>query len=813
MSYNIILLFRETNFYLDVHDFIVKNGLEGYELKIYNFTESIIDKYPDVIYTDETVSEIIRIVYANNANTNCIILDSCVNYLGLNIEELILNTNSYCLLKAGGLSVPIVLNRWVDNHVSPNMIDYSQRDVNVHCTGLIDSLFYTTLNNTINTDKLLFAHMLDLEVDFPHQLTVTRVDVLLFHKILKLYHLETTDNTELAVLLSDSSIDIHMVYLIVRDFIIGRPTDLELVDTLIANYTAYLSRGQLIRVDNIKILLIHDYITDHITNNTLAMPSDMPPWLVTSHRKDARDLYMSLSGRIESCEDPIHLHNNVTLTAKNLLINNTEYLLTSAFTHRNNTIFRISGLNPIKITLFGEPDKVILRHPTNLYHKNTSLLGEFINFNGILYGLMGGYNSYCVLLLDNKDFCVKGVSQNFTLPKNYRALGLCKNDGTIGVFMKSKKQVYKMVLNQKQLLLNILPHMVTNKSPFKIKIQYKNSIGVNISGYTIEEKLHNKYNFYNLPSDNTIFSTIEMSVNSLLMEIDNKLMYINEFIYLPPSPTFSPTKKTAEVYFHPSAKTTKLYKKVQELGILTSDDYTVAKYLVINQDAFENLNMKEVSDIISNHCLIISLIDETLLKQNKLKSKYTANESLIKLFLFNIVKNSRYVDFIFSKIIHSNEYQQRSEFMNVDIASIDKENNIYDYILKHARSKKSHEITLSDKGANLLSIIKSKVLNGLPERGYKNMEILVKFIIKYNFNTEIAFINMNPTDIESAGWGHILQLLKTVNWLGCVELNIAKNSKTRYNIYIFKSRRDIEDLVFETSTLIYILESDDLLLV
>ena len=284
-----------------------------------------------------------------------------------------------------------------------------------------------------------------------------------------------------------------------------------------------------------------------------------------------------------------------------------------------------------------------------------------------------------------------------------------------------------MVLNQKQLLLNILPHMVTNKSPFKIKIQYKNSIGVNISGYTIEEKLHDKYNFYNLPSDNTIFSTIEMSVNSLLMEIDNKLMYINEFIYLPPSPTFSPTKKTAEVYFHPSAKTTKLYKKVQELDILTSDDYTVAKYLVINQDAFENLNMKEVSDIISNHCLIISLIDETLLKQNKLKSKYTANESLIKLFLFNIVKNSRYVDFIFSKIIHSNEYKLMKLIVNTIPVSVKKQ--MWE---KFKKKNEKKEIILAPKSIDITNLTNYEIINLIITENDKKNGILKTIYIFTN---------------------------------------------------------------------------------
>ena len=379
--------------------------------------------------------------------------------------------------------------------------------------------------------------------------------------------------------------------------------------------------------------------------------------------------------------------------------------------------------------------------------------------------------------------------------------------------MKANKKLYKFVINRKQLLIDILPEMVINKSPFNIKIQYKNSIGVNINGYDISDKLHDKYNFYSLPTDNEIFSTVDMSIDNSLMTIDNRLFYVNEFIYLPPEPNFNISEKTSELYFHSSVENTELYVKVKKLGISISDDYRVAKYFVINQEIFENLNMKELSDILSNHCLIISLIDENKLRNNSLKSKYTANETLTKVFLFNIVKNSSYVDFIFNKIINAGEYKQRAEFMNVDLTNINNGHNIYDYILKYVRSKNINEISLSAEGTNILSIIKSKILNKFPKEGYKNIEILIKFIIKNNFSTKIAVVDMNYDDIKYKGCNQIIDILKTVNWLGDIEMNVSKNSETKYNIYIFRNKESIEDRMFEGSTIVYLLDNDDLLLI
>ena len=185
-------------------------------------------------------------------------------------------------------------------------------------------------------------------------------------------------------LLSDSEIDIHLVFMIMRDFIIGREPEPELTQVIIDNYVAYTSRGNLILVDNIDILIIHDYISDQLINNNIIMSSDIPLWLITSHRKELRDLYISLTGRIELCEEDIHLYDNVVMTNKNLLINNIVYPLTTAFIKRKTITMKISGLNPIKITLLGNREKKILTRPTLLYHKNSRFLGEFINLNGVL---------------------------------------------------------------------------------------------------------------------------------------------------------------------------------------------------------------------------------------------------------------------------------------------------------------------------------------------------------------------------------------------------------------------------------------------
>ena len=277
MSYKIIVLFRETKFYSDVHDFISKNELNVYvadeNFTIYNFTDTTIGGYPQIINTNESVSNIINMLNSNNPNTRCIILDSCINYTGLNIEALIDDSaeDSYCLIKCGGISCPIVLSIKTSPHTKVNIINYDKKDVNIHCSGLIDTLFYISLSKTVNTDKLIIAHMLDIDIELPSKIAVSNRYETLFHSFFKLYYSEVIDTAEILALLSDSEIDIHLVFMIMRDFIIGREPEPELTQVIIDNYVAYTSRGNLILVDNIDILMIHDYISDQLINNNIIM--------------------------------------------------------------------------------------------------------------------------------------------------------------------------------------------------------------------------------------------------------------------------------------------------------------------------------------------------------------------------------------------------------------------------------------------------------------------------------------------------------------------------------------------------------------
>ena len=353
---------------------------------------------------------------------------------------------------------------------------------------------------------------------------------------------------------------------------------------------------------------------------------------------------------------------------------------------------------------------------------------------------------------------------------------------------------------------------MSQSSPFSLTIELKNSIGLQVFNFNFSDKIiHKNYTFYNLPTENKYFIQVKFSPAQKLLEIDNRLLYINKFLFLNNLQNIN-LEKTADIYFHKSAKNTDLYTKCVEMQISTNIDYKYCKYYIIDQNEFEKLDSLEISNIIGSQCLIISLIDEDLLKNRKLKNIYTSNETLIKLFLFNIVKNTTYIQFIFERIIHANEYNKRKEFMIVDLENIARENNIYDCILDNINhNNDNNDIELNNKDCNLLNTIKSQILSSLSTEIYSNILNIVKYIISNNFNIKISFMDIDNNFIERNNYKNILKILFKINWLGKIDFNVNINSDTSYNLYIFKNRESIGRFSFEENRFLYLIE-DNLLL-
>ena len=149
--------------------------------------------------------------------------------------------------------------------------------------------------------------------------------------------------------------------------------------------------------------------------------------------------------------------------------------------------------------------------------------------------------------------------------------------------------------------------------------------------------------------------------------------------------------------------------------------------------------------------------------------------------------------------------------MKVDIQNIATENNIYDCILESINKKTIFDTDLNNKDDELLKIIKSKILKGIPENIYKSVLNIVTFIIHNNYNIAIGFIDIDNNFIEENQYKNILSVLFKINWLGKIDFNINSNSDVKYNLYIMKNRTCFGLSYFAKNTLLYLIEENLLL--
>ena len=166
-----------------------------------------------------------------------------------------------------------------------------------------------------------------------------------------------------------------------------------------------------------------------------------------------------------------------------------------------------------------------------------------------------------------------------------------------------------------------------------------------------------------------------------------------------------------------------------------SDDYRVSEYLIINNYELEKLDLLKLSNIIESKTIIISLISEDSLENNNIPQVYSQNEYLNRLFLFNIVKNTEYIDFILEKIIKSEQYKNRQEYMSIDQDNIYNNCNIFQHFFTTSKDVKK----ILDKYENELT--KDKYREYLITRSIQNIN-------DTNIIEIIKYIIINMQDIE-----------------------------------------------------------------
>ena len=190
MNYKISILYRYNNFFTDLNEFITVNGLHEYDLTIYNCTNEDIE-HANIIKTGEKIETIIKSIYQDNTDP-CIILDSCIKYIDFDIEDAIKQPKSYCLIRHRDFTLPVILSKTPDINNTDILLDYStDYEDHINCEGRIDSKFYTNFFNTLNVPNLIFATILEQNVNNVEDYRLNEEKSKIFFKIFKLYHTVT----------------------------------------------------------------------------------------------------------------------------------------------------------------------------------------------------------------------------------------------------------------------------------------------------------------------------------------------------------------------------------------------------------------------------------------------------------------------------------------------------------------------------------------------------------------------------------------------------------------------------------------------
>ena len=817
IDYKIFILYRANNFYKNLKDFIDKFNIDKYEFTVYNFTDNLNENINEIMstYSAETV---IKSIYNDNIAINCIILDTCIHYTELNIDTLIKTELGYCSVSYNNIKIPIICNKLITLDNRDVLLDYKfSNEQDIICEGQIEEQFSNNLFSKNNTNSLIFSNIFNKEITDLDSFKNINLTSKPYHDFYKLLYGENNNEKEeefILRIIKNKRCNICIIFELVTRYLIKKIYDERIPNTIIKNFKNYNKNPILIINTDFNQNIIFQYLLDYLLSTPFFILSDIPDWLPIDTNDEVVKYYPKIMNGREKHEVnlPFDLGDNVTLK-KNLTYEINEYVLDlqncSFIGHKDKGLL-LNSLNPIKYTKIDSKD-VLISYKNDIHIEYCELLGKSVIYNNTLLSLVKlKNNSYKFIILDKHTLNINRFSNNFVLDESLRALSLVISDKKLCILAIQGDKLLKCSLNLLELFINICPELNIISSPFKIKLETKNSIGIKVDNFNLEDCVtYKKYNFYNIPSSHNYYMDVRYSPSQKLLNINDRLVYVKNLVFLrDKSPLLS---KTAELYFHESTKQSDFYAKSVEMRIPITNNFKKSNYYIIDQSVFERLDSIAVSKIISNKCLIISLINEELLKTEKIKSTYTANTSLTKLFLFNIVTNNSYIEFVFSKIIHNNEYTKREEYMNVDLENISKENNIYDLVLEYMTTDKNNDIQLGEKDKNLLKVVKSKILNKIPTKIYKNILEISKYIISKNYNINIAFIEIDNEYIESNNYSNILKCLFKINWLGAIDFSVPIDTDETYNLYFVKNQTDISTISFGNNSFVYFLKTNLLL--
>ena len=781
------IIWRKNNFYSNINE-LVNNISYEKTINVYNLTDSNIEttadytviNVEDKIYVNDIIKDIYKKskeVYDNNLYL-CII-DSCILYEGILDFDKDFNQDIYFVqinVKKNSLCLPICY-KITDNNLNIDLIyDTELEPTQIICDGNFDELYidnYYNVENTRNINLLLVEFLLDKYVlDISRNRPKNTLEIHYLHLI---KYLKNNDISYLINSFKISDVTYEAFYYLIESVTDSNKSLIQ--ETIIKNINKVPIRG-VFQIRDLNKNKIYDYIIQLLIDKkgSRFKIKDIPDWINTDSMDNIYKYYPSLITDTEITEDKISLSDSITyisndtynIDTKSLVFSDTnikidnitinEHCHTFLY-YKNKHILFLNSIDPIKLNIVKDGNLVnIFTYEDNLIDNKYRFVGPIIPFFNRLVSLIKVKDKlYRLCIFESENIKLLGLSKIFRIEKGIPKC-IQVNNNSLGIILDIDSKLHIGAIDHVKLFTDICSTLEID-DVFTLEIKDRNNIKLILEGY---DNIIDKYEgFVFNRVDEEILYTVNYNPKTRIFNINNKQTYYKDFIYLPNN--INKLEKTHDIFFHKSSNDGDFMNKCTELGLTFSDDFRTAKYYIIEHNCFEKLSSIELSKIIENNCLIISLIEDSEINSSNFKKTYTSNEYITKLFLFNIAKNDTYIQFIFDKIIHDNQYEARLQYMEIDKNKMYDGTNIYKTLLSiKEESKGANIVKLCDKGQEIWNNLKTTELYK-SYRNNKNVEYLCKYIIDDNFKLDIGYKLENTVENTN---NDILKLINKINFMG-----------------------------------------------
>lgn len=827
---SINIIWRKTNYYSNI-DELLNNVQCDEQMNVYNLTDGVIaesDKYCIVVTENRDVNSVVKEILGKykedkSYNNEVYIIDACINYDAVINCDTNKTKDVYWVqvnMNKHSLYIPVfyrVLAGTIDNIDMLCDIHIDQEQILIQ--GSLDEMYLedycdTDVESSRNIRLLIIEYLLDTYlVNINNIRPKNTIEI---HYLNLIAYLKNKDLGYLLKSFKVTEITYEALY-----YLIDAVSDANKVlidETVLSNLHKIPTRG-VFRVRDLNTSQIEDYIIKLLIDKKgpRFKIENIPEWIDIQGKDNLSRYYPSLVTNTELVNGTIQLSdkisymgaNEYTVTNKSLKISEKNITFDGVvsdgkcftFLNFNKHLLFLNSINPVKLNLIKDNKFVNVFTFEFTIDEKYDFIGPIIPFfNRLIVLLEVAPKLYRFAIFEQKNIKLAGLSKIFKIETGIpKAIKVDNNK--LSIVLNIDGEIHLASIDHVKLFTEICSTIDTDDI-FTLEIKERNNIQLVLEGYTNILDKYEQYVFNQEGEDN--LNTVIYNPKTRIFDINSNHVYYKEFIYLPSNLTKQ--DKTVDLFFHTKDTCTMFLKKCTDMGLTTGDTFEQAKYYIINHSCFEKLNSLEISAIIENNCLIISLIENSDIKSPHFKKTYTSNAHIAKLFLFNIAKNVNYIQFIFDKIIHDNQYEERLPFMEIDKTKIFDETNIYKTLLALIDSSKStNTIKLCDKGIEIWNNLKVSSL--YKQFKYdKNIEYIFKFIIDNNFKSDIGY---KLEDSES----NLLKTINAVNFIGDIAaIKEPYENASLYDIIIADSEDILEHIGnFASPGIIYLTHTNTLI--